>query len=372
METEKPQITPLKFICEKCTFKCCNKKDYLRHISTAKHTKEMPGNKKPHYGCAECKKNFKTNSGLWKHNRTCVFRKQEKIESKPPENIVIETEEINKRDELIDCLVKELLDARNEKKEMKSMFQLMIEKYQEIQIQNQEMQMQNQENTKEIVNKVMEMIPQMGTTTNNTHIEKQTLKFYLSNTCKDAESIHEFTDRFVNRIEDFYHENYRAIAENQVNLASKVYDTFIRCLEDNPQTKNFIQTTDIKNGVLYVKEKSKDANRKLYGDAAFVKYIDGFEKAGINISQAIRQRFIPLQVKYQTLLTDTHCQKPSKDDADDVEDDEYERRLDRYKSKTSDMRNNLCFQTCHAINIFDNKTNCATILSKTKTKQNES
>ena len=37
MASKKPQKTPLKYNCDICDFKCSNKKDYNRHIMTAKH-----------------------------------------------------------------------------------------------------------------------------------------------------------------------------------------------------------------------------------------------------------------------------------------------------------------------------------------------
>ena len=48
MMTQKPLKNPFKFICEKCDFTCCNKKDFKRHISTDKHKMMTNDDKKPH------------------------------------------------------------------------------------------------------------------------------------------------------------------------------------------------------------------------------------------------------------------------------------------------------------------------------------
>jgi hypothetical protein len=125
----------------------------------------------------------------------------------------------------------------------------------------QETQRQNQESTQEIikgtqdstvnlVNKVIEVLPQMGNTTNNNN---NTLNFYLNDTCKDAESIHDFTDRFIERVVYFFKGNYRDIAYKRISLPDNVRDIFYECLDENPQTQNFVQPTDLKNGVFYVK-----------------------------------------------------------------------------------------------------------------------
>jgi len=133
------------------------------------------------------------------------------------------------------------------------MFMQMLENYQETQLQNQEINRQTQENTKDLVNKVIEVMPKMGNTTNNnTNNTNNTLNFYLTNTCKEAESIHEFTERFVERIVDFFKDNYRKVAYNQINLPENVRDIFFKCLSENPQAKNFVQTTDVeKRNIIY-------------------------------------------------------------------------------------------------------------------------
>ena len=85
---KKPQ-KPLEYICEKCAFITCNKKDYTRHIKTIKHLgneMELFGtNKKPQkpleYICEKCAficicgKTYKTAAGLWKHKKNCIKQK---------------------------------------------------------------------------------------------------------------------------------------------------------------------------------------------------------------------------------------------------------------------------------------------------------
>ena len=110
---------------------------------------------------------------------------------------------------------------------MKTMFQLLLEKYQESQLQIQESPLQYQESqlqNQELMNKVIDVIPQMGNTTNshNNNTTNNTLNFYLTHTCKDAESIHDFTERFVKRSVDFFKGNYIEEAHNQIDMASNI------------------------------------------------------------------------------------------------------------------------------------------------------
>ena len=371
METNNALNTLKQFVCEKCNFICGKKSDYNRHITTNKHVSNMDGNTKTppiQLSCEYCSRYFKTRSGLWKHMKKCdnqIIISKKKVLVVPP---VQQTQ-----DGIINKLVEELNAERVEKKEMKSMFMLMMEKY-------QEMQMQNQENTREIlketvkgnkelvkrnqdlVNKVIEVMPQMGNTTNNT--TNNTLNFYLTNTCREAETIHDFTDRYVKRCTNFFIENYRNIANNQLCLATNVYDIMFKCLEENPQYMNFIQTTDIKNGVHYVKEKRKDENRQLYGDAEFIKYVDGFEKAGARIGHAINKSFFPLQTEFARKLEQEIGHPPNEEEYEDEED--YEDALNRYKTRKREASSNLQLNVCNTMSLFDSKTRKMDILKRTK------
>jgi hypothetical protein len=248
----------------------------------------------------------------------------------------------------------------------------MLEKYQDSQLHNQEATRQNQENTVKLqettanlVNKVIEVMPQMGNTTNNN--TNNTLNFYLTNTCKDAESIHEFTERFVERIVNFFRDNYREVAYKQINLPENVRDIFFQCLDENPQTKSFVQTTDLKNGVVYIKEKKKDENYKLQGEAEFVKYIDGFQNAGLRIGHAINCGLLPCKSQCHPVLERDFGEKPRAEDyADDDEDEQYEKDMDRYREKVGAIRENILIQMINAMNIFDNKHVRENTLLKTK------
>ena len=361
---EKTPKNPIRFRCDICDFNSHNKKDYSKHLATAKHkrlitpTELSPKKpqKNPMYNCI-CGKQYKHMSSLCSHKNKCRV--------KDDGSIVIQTEEIDKRDELIEQLV-------NSNTEMRTLVMVMLEKYQESQLHNQEATRQNQENTVKLqettanlVNKVIEVMPQMGNTTNNN--TNNTLNFYLTNTCKDAESIHEFTERFVERIVNFFRDNYREVAYKQINLPENVRDIFFQCLDENPQTKSFVQTTDLKNGVVYIKEKKKDENYKLHGEAEFVKYMDGFQNAGLRIGHAINCGLLPCKSQCHPVLERDFGEKPRAEDyADDDEDEQYEKDMDRYREKVVAIRENILIQMINAMNIFDNKHVRENTLLKTK------
>ena len=69
-----------KYVCDKCEFKCNDKRDYERHLHTAKHRwKQMEtfGTKKT-YECI-CGKEYNTRSGLFKHKKKCNYKTPEQI-----------------------------------------------------------------------------------------------------------------------------------------------------------------------------------------------------------------------------------------------------------------------------------------------------
>jgi hypothetical protein len=311
---------------------------------------------------------YKDRSGLWRHNKKCKQLNDHpmNIGDAPVQKLsTASSQEIltctyipvqTNNDKLIEKLVEELSAERAEKNEMKSMFMLMMEKY-------QEMQLQTQECNKELMNKMIEVMPKMGNVTNN-NTTNNTLNFYLTNTCKNAESIHDFTDRYVKRCSDFFIEHYRDVANNQLCLATNVYEIMFKCLEENPQYMNFIQTTDVKNGVHYVKEKKKDENRQLYGEAEFIKYIDGFEKAGACIGHAINKALVPLQNDFICKLEQELGKPPNEDDFEN--EDDYENALDKYKYQKQETTRTLRTHVCNTMSLFDSKTRKMDVLTKTR------
>ena len=352
-----------KYKCILCNFICSKNSNYTQHLSTLKHKRltnpNMANEKTPTSLVCKCGKSYYHLSSLCKHKKKCKLFTTSEINQDKTEEVIP-----NNKDVMIEKLVEELTSERAEKSEMKSMFMVMMEKY-------QEMQMQNQENTREILNKVIDVIPKMGNTTNsnnNNTTNNNTLNFYLTNTCKDAESIHDFADRYVKQCTDFFVENYRSIASNQMCLASNVYNIMFKCLEKNPQYMNFIQTTDVKNGIHYVKEKKKDENRQLCGDAEFIKYVDGFERAGASIGHAINKAFVPLQSEFSKKLESEVGQPPNEDDYEDEE--EYEDLLDKYKQRKSESGRHLNMHIYNAMSLFDSNSRKMEVLTKTRRVKN--
>ena len=354
MITPKTPKNAEKFICEECDFKCSKQSDYNRHLSTRKHQMIINGNtndneKAPKIYMCDCGKQYNFSSGLSRHKQKCNYQKEEtpKVKTEDTSNI----------------------DMAN----MTNLFIMFLKS----QTENQDKTQDNMnkmitglhENQNKIITEVIkEVIPLIGNdhhnTTTNTNSHNNTLNFYLTNTCKDAESITDFTSRFCERIETFFNGNYDKIAHNQISLADNVQTIFFECMDDKAQPNRFIQTTDKKNGIFYVKEQKKDEENKLVGDAEFVKYKDGFDKHGEKLGHAIHKTINPCKNACIPKLELNIQPKPNEDDYEDY--DDYEEAYDNYRISTGEIKENLMFQTHYAMNIFDKKQVREKTLSHTK------
>ena len=64
-----------KFTCEKCNYNTNHINDYNKHLLSTKHNIII--NEEPSFECKICKKKYKCQSGLWRHNQKCKEIKEE-------------------------------------------------------------------------------------------------------------------------------------------------------------------------------------------------------------------------------------------------------------------------------------------------------
>jgi len=83
-DSDLSQFVPKKYVCEKCNYSCSSKKDYTKHLTTRKHTfgvqmvvndSDLSPNHNSQsvlktYTC-ECGKTYKWDSGYYRHKKTC-------------------------------------------------------------------------------------------------------------------------------------------------------------------------------------------------------------------------------------------------------------------------------------------------------------
>ena len=219
-----PKKSP-KLACDICNYKCCKPSDMKKHLATSKHLKMENGNhlemsekgKNIDYVC-ECKKIYKTNSGLWKHKKICDLTvednvKQETIHITEPN--VINTL-INENKSLKEFMIEQNADFKNIILEVCKNFQTL-----------------NNGNT---IN-----------SNNNNHNKTFNLQVFLNETCKDAMNIMDFADSIKLQLTDL--ENV-----GEYGFVNGISNIIIKSLQEMDVNLRPVHCSDLKREVAYVKE----------------------------------------------------------------------------------------------------------------------
>ena len=230
MEILEKDIWVHKYSCEKCNYFSNKKSQYDRHLKTSKHNKSQMEIKKVQKGpylCDVCLKEFKTYSGLWKHNKICQLIKQPNEEK---ENQITNVEENLDYKEMFITMI-------NENKELRNI------------VINQQSQLGEQQK------QISEMIPKIGNNNNNNNTINNKQKFninvFLNEQCKDAMTMNTFLDNIKITIEDLMHTKSKGITEGVSNL-------FIKNMNKLSLYERPIHCTDVKREILYIKSESND------------------------------------------------------------------------------------------------------------------
>ncbi len=224
------------FSCTTCDYNTGNKKDFNKHLLTAKHinrttrTENPPKLPKPPtaYNC-NCGKIFSARNSLWYHKKKCADQTNNHVTSPADTpNILIDSHVVIK-----------LLKQNDEFKTM------MVEQYTQLQESNK----QNIELQKQLVDAVKNNPNTITNVTHNTtnNNQKFNLNFFLNDTCKDAMSITDFLRNLNVHIDELeYIGNH-----GYVNGMTKMIMTR---LKDMDITKRPIHCTDIKRETMYIKD----------------------------------------------------------------------------------------------------------------------
>ena len=254
MITEITPKIPTTFECEKCAFISSNKKDYARHLTTAKHKKftEFTENT-PHlptfFECNLCAKQYKSRMGLWKHHQKCSLLHN------PIEESVKETSQ--KPPILSDTTV--FLDLLKQNQEFKELMIEQSRQMQEMHINIQEKQEENQELQKQLIQavKVNGSHIENQTNINNNH-QKFNLNFFLNEQCKDAINMSDFLENMELDMEDL-------TETGRLGYVGGISRILVNKLQELDVYKRPLHCTDMKRETLYIKENdewAKEDNSK--------------------------------------------------------------------------------------------------------------
>ena len=203
------------FNCKICDYTCSKQSQWDRHINTRKHKNvdklftnvDILGPKKVH--TCYCGKIYSHRQSLSIHKKKC--KNNEDSENSE------DSENIDKKDELINYLIKE----------------------------NQEFK-----------NLILEIVKKDTTTNNNnitttnSHNKTFNLQFFLNETCKDAMNIMDFVDSLKLQLSDL--ENV-----GKIGFVEGISNIIVKNLNSLDETKRPIHCTDSKREVMYVKDEDK-------------------------------------------------------------------------------------------------------------------
>lgn len=200
------------FFCEKCNFITANKKDYNRHLLTAKHQNETNETdfetkntqKTQQHSCEKCSEKFNSRSTLWRHKQKCTGEKNENLQQK----------DLDKEKDLISFIIQQFV------------------------------QLQKQTPDNVVVNNIG------NTNMNHSNNKTFNLQLFLNETCKNAMNIKEFVDSVQLELSDLENVGKSGYIEGISNI-------IIKNLNALEMEKRPIHCTDNKREVIYIKDENK-------------------------------------------------------------------------------------------------------------------
>ena len=210
------------FECVICDFRCSKLSNYNNHISTRKHQLEINGNcgidkTADKYECDICSKEFKTNSGLWKHKRKCSIAQATEISK---------TNNTPSTDIDKELLIKMLL-------------------------KNQDIMEGVILKNSDIMDKMIEMMPNMGmnisNNSHNTTNNQFNIQMFLNDHCKNAMNLTDFIQSLP-----ITSETYDSTIEN--GLTKTITSMMVNGLNELDILERPIHCTDASRKTLYVKD----------------------------------------------------------------------------------------------------------------------
>jgi hypothetical protein len=235
MEVLKIPKIPQKNICVLCDYNTISKKDYNKHLSTAKHLKRANGSvlevlevtNIPEFIC-KCNKKFITHGGLWKHKNKCNFTSQS-------------------------ILINESHKKSNSSSEINNDVNTLTELVLEVVKQNKELINQNQDLTNKIIGSFNKVIKNG---TNNTLINNISnnktfnLNVFLNEECKDAMNIMEFVDSLKLQISDLE-------TVGKLGFVEGISNIIVKNLKALDIHKRPVHCSDSKREVMYIKDEDR-------------------------------------------------------------------------------------------------------------------
>jgi len=222
VSTEIKQKISFRYYCEICDYGTCKKSNFNNHCESNKHifnkletnsTDIKPFLSSKKYHCDVCNKNYTDRSGLWKHKKICIYKKE-----KNDDNNYYEGINIKDKDALVLHLLKQNGDLHNKIIEMSCKSNII-----------------NNNNNSNSHN-----------TTNNAF----NLNFFLNETCKDAMNISDFVSSIKMSLDDLENTGRQGYIEG-------ISSIIIKNLNKLGQIDRPLHCGDNKREIIYIKDNNE-------------------------------------------------------------------------------------------------------------------
>ena len=234
MASIKSLKNPDNYFCEGCNYETYSKKDFNKHILTAKHNKLENASKmladsvnlssyhNQQFIC-NCGKSYAHDSSYYRHKKKCTYK---------DDNIVKEKEEEPTDKELILKILKqnsELIKENSElRKEQTDIKELILEIVKNGTINNSH----------------------NNTTHTNSHNKAFNLNFFLNETCKNAMNITDFVDSIKIQLSDL-------MEIGEIGYVEGISKIIVKNLNNLDETIRPVHCTDKKRETMYIKDEGE-------------------------------------------------------------------------------------------------------------------
>tara|TARA_B100000282_G_C31705807_1_gene478597 strand:- start:304 stop:1254 length:951 start_codon:yes stop_codon:yes gene_type:complete len=237
MLTQKSPKIPKKFWCHHCDYSTLSKKDFNKHLLTAKHKMlthadkdadtKIPKNKLNDFTC-ECGRVYKQRQSLHRHRKKCKY--VENKEKETNESELSNENEINNVDDVKKMFYEVVA---NQQKQMAQLTEVITD------------------STKQMVESQKQMVEAKNTITNNTiNNNNFNLNLFLNDTCKDALNLTDFLNSIKVQLKDL---EYTA-EHGHIEGITKIFKNALTNME---VTQRPMHCTDLKREILYIKDNNK-------------------------------------------------------------------------------------------------------------------
>jgi hypothetical protein len=262
MDMKKMPENAEKFICKLCDFKCSKQSNFSKHLSTAKHLKQMEGcendiniskkmpDKLEKFNC-ECGKLYQHYSGLWRHKRNCDLKKSFVVEEK---------------DNVIELLINENKDFKN------IILELM-------------------KNNSDLQKQMLDVCKTGNTNISNNNNKTFNMQFFLNEKCKDAMNIMDFVNSMTLEFSDLED-------VGKLGYVEGISSIIIKKLNEMDIHKRPIHCSDGKREIMYVHDDNVwEKENSTY---------DRLRKAIKHITKKNGDMMIPWSKKYPACMNIEH------------------------------------------------------------------